>query len=785
MTQIRKVGVLGAGVMGSGIAAHVAGAGVKVVLLDIVPPNLKPEELKDKAARNRFAQGGKDKALSSKPEAFFTARDAALVEVGNLDDDLDKLKDCDWIVEAVKEELSVKQALFAKVEKVRAPHAIVASNTSGLPLAKLTEGRDAGFKKHFLVTHFFNPVRYMKLLELVVGPDTDPKVVETLHKFGEETLGKGIVYAKDTPNFVANRIGVFAVMDAMRTMVEMGLTIEEADAVQGKPMGHPKSAIFRTADMVGLDTLLHVAENCKQLLTSDEDRAVFDAPDFIKEMVKKGMLGDKSGGGFYKKSKEGLLALDWKTLEYKPSAKVRMESTGAVKDLEETGERVKALMEQTDKGAQYAWKCASRTLNYSAKRLGEIADDVVNIDRGMRWGFNWDLGPFETLDALGLKAAVARMEKDGLKVAPVLKELAAKEGKFYPSDSSFLDVKGGNKQKPIPVSTRALPLPRKDAKKKVKSNDSATLWDIGDGVYCVEFTSKMNSVDGDNVAMLLDGVAEAEKNGVGLVVGNEAKDAFSAGANLFMVLMASREKQWDTIEKLAKDFQDANLRLRYSNVPVVTAPFGLTLGGGSEITMHGDAIRAHCELYMGLVEAGVGLIPSGGGTKEMVFRAMANIPDNVDPFLPVQKAFETVAMAKVSMSAEGARDLLFLGPNDQVTLSREQLLRDAKETVLGMARAGYRPPRPRTVRVSGETGLANFRLALWSMQQSHWASEHDVKVGTHLARIMSGGNVAYGSRVSEQHLLDLEREAFLSLCGEEKSQARMEYMLTNNKPLRN
>ncbi len=786
MARIRKVAVLGAGVMGSGIAAHLAGAGIPVLMLDIVPPGLSEPERKSRAARDRFAASGKEKALAAKPAAFFTPRDAALVEVGNFDDDLPRIAECDWIVEVVTESLAVKQALYAKVEAHRRKGSFISSNTSGLPLKKLVEGRSDDFRRSFLVTHFFNPVRYMKLLELVAGPETDPKVVEALHAFGEEVLGKGVVYAKDTPNFIANRIGTYALMDAVRLMVELDLTIDEVDAITGKPLGHPKSATFRTADIVGLDTLLHVADNCRELLVDDDERQVFEAPAFMREMAQRKLLGDKTKGGFYKKTPQGILTLDWKTLEYRPQTKPRFESLGALKGLG-AGERMKALAGGGDKAAQFAAKALSRTLNYSAKRLGEIADDVVNVDRGMRWGFNWELGPFEILDALGAPEVAARLEAGGAKPAPMLKDLAASGARLYPSPKTFLDLQAGAKGalRPIPVSARALALPREDKAKVLRENDSATVWDLGDGVVGLEFHSKMNTIDADLISLMDAAVDEAEARGAGLVVGNEAKDAFSAGANLFLVLMAAREKQFDAIESLARGFQRAAVRLRNAEVPVVAAPFGMALAGGAEVVLGAGFVRAHAELYMGLVEVGVGLIPAGGGCREMIARAMAGVPDNVDPFLPTQKVFETLAMAKVSTSAENARDLGFLRECDRVTLSREQLLRDAKETALGLSRAGYRRPAPRSVRVAGEAGLANLKLALWSMAQSHQISEHDVKVGTHLARVLCGGSVASGARVSEQHLLDLELEAFLSLCGEEKTQARMEFMLTNNKPLRN
>ena len=790
MTRIRRVAVLGAGVMGSGIAAHVAGAGIPVLLLDIVPPNLTDAERKDRTARNRFAQTGKDKALSAKQPAFFTPRDAALVEVGNLEDDLARLAECDWIVEVVKEDLAVKKELFARVDQHRRADAVVSSNTSSLPLALLTEGRSEAFLRHFLVTHFFNPVRHMRLLEIVAGPKTDPAVVAGMHRFGEEVLGKGVVFAKDTPTFIANRIGTFAMMDAVHVMVEMGLSIEEVDAILGKPLGRPKSAVFRTADLVGLDTLLHVAHGCEQLLAQDEQRATFRPPGFMETMVQRGLLGEKSGAGFYKKSKgeggeKAILALDWKSLEFKPAQKPRFDSLGAARSISDPGQRIKAVVSGTDQAALFAWKTLAHTLNYSALRLGEIADDVVNLDRALRWGFNWDLGPFEVLDALGVQSAVARMKREGMAVAPLLEEMAASGASFYPTKKTFLDVRAGRAVKPIPSSPRALLLPREDPKAKVRENASGTLWDIGDEVLCLEIHSKMNSVDNEVIAALHQALDEAERRGVGLVIGNEATQAFSAGANLALILTAAREKQWKDLEGIVRGFQSATLRMKHSDVPVVAAPFGLALGGGAEMVMGATAVRAHAELYLGLVEVGVGLVPAGGGCKELVLRSMANIPDSVDPFVPIQKAFETIAMAKVSTSAENARDMGFLAPADGVSLSREQLLRDAKETVLGLARAGFKRLPPRTVRVPGEGGIANFRMAVWSMRQGHLISEHDAKVGGWVAKILCGGPVAPGSRVTEQHLLDLELEAFLSLVGEAKTQERIQHMLETNKPLRN
>ncbi len=774
--EFKKVAVLGAGVMGSGIAAHLAGAGIEVLLLDIVPPD-------GKSQRNAFAQGGKEKALKAKPASFFTPRDAERIAVGNLEDDLAAAAKCDLVIEVVKEDVAVKRALFAKLEPLLAPHTIVASNTSGLPIQQLMEGRSESLRKRFLVTHFFNPVRYMKLLEVVAGKDTDPAVVERLARFGADVLGKGIVFGKDTPNFVANRIGVFAMMHLIKLALEGNYTVEEIDAIFGAPMGRPKSAVFRTADVVGLDTVVHVAQNCFDSLKNDERRADFEVPAPIAQMVERNMLGDKTGGGFMKKTKEGIVTLDLKTLEYRPQQKAKFASVGATKGQANTKERIRTLLKGDDRAAEIARKVTWATLTYSSHRLGEIADDVVNIDRGMRWGFGWDLGPFETWDAIGVADSIAKMEAIGCKPAGWVKEmLASGRQSFYePSDDTYWDPKA-KKAKPIDLSPRAISLPKK---KKVFENDGATLWDVGDRIACLELHTKMNAIDADVIAMLHKSADEAEKNFDGLIVGNHDSTAYSAGANIFLVVMAAQQGNWKAIEDMGKSLQDGVMRLKYAAVPVVTAPFGLTLGGGAEIAMHGVATRAHCELYMGLVEAGVGLIPAGGGCKELLARALSELPDDADPFPYIRRIFMNVAMGKVSMSAEEARAMGMLDERDQVTLNRDYLLEDAKQTALGLARAGYQTPRRRTFRLPGESGYATIRSSLQMMKEAQQVSAHDVIVGSKLAWVLCGGRTSPAMRVTEQHVLDLEREAFLSLCGEEKTRERMQYMLMNNKPLRN
>jgi 3-hydroxyacyl-CoA dehydrogenase len=789
--QIRKVGVIGAGVMGSGIAVHVAGAGYPVLLLDIVPPMAVPEgtDPKSKAWRNKFAISGKENLLKSKLPAYHSkVWDPDLIEVGNLEDDLAKLNECDWVIEAVKEDLKVKRDLFSRIDAIRHADLVVTTNTSGLPIAELTEGRSEGFKKHFFVTHFFNPPRHMKLLEIVTGPATDDAVLKRVVAYGQDVLGKGIVYGKDTPNFVANRIGTYGMLDAIQEMLKQNLAPEEVDALLGSPVGHPKSALFRTGDLVGLDTFAHVANNCYDLLPKDENRDTFKLPKFITDMVASGKLGDKSKGGFYKKGADGLETLDPYTGTYRAQARPKLDVTKAAKDIENVGERLKAVVNFDDKYGRFAWTVTARGLAYAARRLGEIADDVTQIDRAMRWGFGWELGPFESWDAIGFKEATARMKKDGISVPAFVDEMIASGVTgFYRNDGAeFYDpsTKGWKKTQ---FSNRSFKLPKKDKNALVDTNDSASLWDIGDGVFCVEFHCKMNAVDGDNTAMMMKGVDKAEKDGVGLIIANEAPEVFSAGANLFLVLMAANAEEWGQLEKTVKDFQDANQRLKHANVPVVAAPFGLTLGGGAEIALAAQAIRAHCELYMGLVEIGVGLLPGGGGNKELLWRNTGHLPDGTDVFPGIQKTFETIALAKVTSSggAGEAKEVGFLTASDKITFNREQLIFDAKQTAIAMSITGFRPTRPRVFRVGGRPAFANLQAALWAMQQAHQVSDHDMKIALKIANVLTGGNVPANAKVSEQYLLDLEREAFMSLVGEEKTKERMQHMLMNGKPLRN
>lgn len=799
--KIRRVAVLGAGVMGSGIAAHMANAGIPCLMLDIVPPALSDDERKkgltekSPAFRNRFALKGLETIRKSRPSLLYSRKDIGMIAIGNFEDDFGKIAECDWIVEVVVENLAIKQSLYARIEAIWKPGTLVSSNTSGISIAGMMEGRSEAFRRHFLVTHFFNPVRYMKLLELVAGTDTDPEIVSGMAEFGERVLGKGIVHGKDTPNFVGNRVGVYAMMYAMHAMVRDGLTIEEVDKVLGPAMGRPKSAAFGTADLVGLDTLLHVADNVYSNLPGDPDRDRFLPPPFVKEMVKRGLLGRKSGAGFFKMEGKGenkrKFVLDYNAVDYRPAGKVSFASLDAAKGEEEVGPRIRKVVSGDDKAAKYAWDVLAESLIYSAKRIPEIAGDVYNVDNAMKWGFNWTLGPFETWDAVGVAESVARMKGEGRAVpGNVERMLASGASSFYRRVEGTLEFydfeKGG--YLPAPVSPDAIFLPSlADRKKVVRKNAGATLYDIGDGVLCLEFHTKMNAIDGDIVSMMNEGVELAEKEYAGLVIANHA-DHFCAGANLMMVFLAAQNRQFDDIERMVKAFQDACMRLRYSGRPVVAAPAGMALGGGTEICLGADRIRAAAETYMGLVEVGVGLLPAGGGLKELAIRHLDAIPDGVsaDPMPFLRKAFETAGMAKVSTSAKEARELGFLRPWDRITIQRDFLIHDAKNTVLGMVREGYETPRPRTdVAVPGRSAFSAFAYGLYAMKAAGQISEHDEKIGKKIARVLVGGDVPPGTRLSEQDFLDMEREAFMSLCAEEKTQARIQFMLMKGKPLRN
>ena len=779
--------------MGAAIAAHLANAGLRVRLLDIPA---KDAPAGDRAARNKIAAAGLEGARKAKPAAFFSPRFDTLVSVGNLEDDLAAaVAASDVVIEAIIENLAIKQKLYARIDEMGG-RAIITSNTSGLRIVDLMQGRSADFRGRFCITHFFNPPRYLKLVEIVAGADTKPETLARAEALCGGLLGKGLVHAKDTPNFIANRIGTFAMMRTLGEAVAKGYTVEEVDMVFGPATGRPKSAVFRTADVVGLDTLLHVTNNCYESLPDDERRDVFAPSPVLQQLIAKKWLGAKTKQGFYKKVGDEILQLDLKTLEYGPQKKPRFDSIGATRGVDDVDEKLRRMVAGNDRASALARTVLYETLIYSANRLGEIADEIVDIDRALRWGFGWERGPFETWDALGVKATAEKMEAAGYTVPGWVREQIAAQGegmRFYrpadggkPGKPGQLGKRGGFT--PIPTDPRALSLDAiRAAGGEVERNGSASILDLGDGVFCLEFHSKMNAIDPDIITLVTKAVDRAERDGVGLVIGNDGADAFCAGANLFGLLMALGQENIKIIDQMVVDFQNAFLRTRYARVPVVAAPFGLTLGGGAEVVLGCQVVRAAAELYVGCVEVGVGLIPAGGGCMEMAARASARASDDpqFDILSLMRAPFLALATARVSASAEDARDIGYLRQGDSVSMARETLIADAKQIALGLARAGYRPPPPRRIRVMGEGGQATLRQALINLLGAHQITPHDLVVSGHLARVLSGGAVPAGAAVSEQHMLDLEREAFLSLCGEPKTRDRIQHMLQKSKPLRN
>jgi 3-hydroxyacyl-CoA dehydrogenase len=785
---IRRVGVIGAGVMGSGIAAHLANAGVHAILLDIVPPDLAGPALTDRAARNRFAASGLEKALKAKPAAFFHPASARLVEIGNTEDDLGKLASCDLVIEAIIEKVEPKRALFEKLEAV-APEAIVASNTSGLRIADMVAGRSEAFKKRFLVMHFFNPVRYMKLLELVTGPDTAPTVLARVRSLGEDVLGKGVVVGKDTPNFIGNRIGTHAMMAAIHQMLEDGLAPEDIDAITGPAMGHPRSASFRTGDIVGIDTLLHVADNCFAALVQDEERKVFEVPSYIRAMVEKKILGDKTKGGFFKKGKDGAIeTFDPVKLAYRPKGgdEAIRKAVKGVEKTEDPAARVRKLVADPGKAGALAWKVLSRSLAYSARRVGEIADGIVAIDEAMRWGYNWELGPFETWDALGFADTLARMEKDGLALPASIQAMRASgAASFYKGGQVFDLLQGKYVDNPQNPRTATLGALRKGAK-PVLANDGAEAWDLGDGVLGLTFKSKANSLDADVIGMLQKAIERAESDFRAMVIANQGEH-FCVGANLFLVAMAGTSKDEASLRNVVKTLQDTLQRVKYASVPTVAAPYGMTLGGGLEVCFACSAVQASAETYAGLVEVGVGLVPGGGGNMNMLWRALEGVPEgtNVNVFEYVAQVFKNIALAKVALSADEAKALGFFRKTDGVSFDRARQLTDAKARAIGMAEAGYHAPVPRAYRLPGESGIATLQMMIDTLVAGGQASAHDAFIAGKLAAVLCGGNGGASREVTEEEMLAHEREAFVSLACEPKSLERMQFMLLNNKPLRN
>jgi len=778
---IRRVAVLGAGVMGSGIAAHCANAGIPVLLLDIVPPD-------GKGGRNAFAQGALDKLKKARPAAFMHQRNAQLITIGNFDDDLAKIGDCDLIVEAIIERLDLKQALFTKLEKLAKPDAIVASNTSGLRIADMLQGRSEQFRKNFLVTHFFNPPRYMKLLELVAGPDTSDEAKRRAETFGRDLLGKGIVWGKDTPNFVGNRIGVQSMMTTIHLMLERGLAPEDVDAITGVPMAHPKSATFRTADMVGLDTVGHVAANSYKTLVDDEDRDTFKTPAYIEAMIGNKQLGDKTKGGFYKKVGKDVQTLDPKTGEYRAKGgdPEIAKTTKALAKIEDPRERVKKLVATAGPVGDFAWTVLSRALAYSARRIPEITDSIDAIDNAMKWGYNWDLGPFEVWDALGFAETVDRMKKDGVALPAWIEKMRGANATGFYADGRMWDPARGD-YAPRATDPREVTLEvmRKGGAPVLK-NGGAEAWDLGDGVLGLTFKTKANSIDADVIKMIHDSVDRAERDFRAMVIYNQG-EFFCVGANLFAVVMAAGQKQWDGLREMIRGYQYATQRMKYALVPVVAAPYNMTLGGGLELCFGCDAVQAAAETYSGLVEVGVGLIPGGAGTLNMLWRALESIPEgvDVDTYAVVTQVFKNIALAKVATSAEEGKAFGYFRPTDGVSFDRARQLWETKQRAVGLATAGYHPPIPRAHKLPGENGIATLKMMVNTLVAGSYASEHDAKIAMKLANVLCGGPTGHTRAVTEDEILELEREAFLSLCGEPLSQARMQYMLQHNKPLRN
>jgi 3-hydroxyacyl-CoA dehydrogenase len=804
--RIERAAVLGAGTMGARIAAHLANAGIPCYLLDIVPTSLTPAEqskgltLESPVVRNRIVSAGLEAAKKSRPAAFFTPDDARLITPGNLEDNIAWCGQVDWIIEAVAENLEIKRSLFSRVEAVRKSGTIVTSNTSGLPIHLIAEGRSEDFQQHWAGTHFFNPPRYMKLVELIPGPKTLPEVLQSLDEICDSRLGKGVVPAKDSPNFIANRIGTFSMLNAVRQMLALEMTVEEVDACTGPAIGQPKSATFRTADLVGLDILVHVIRNIYDNATTDASRDIYKVPPFMEEMLKRGWLGDKTGGGFYKKLKKGgdseILTLDWQKMEYRPRLKAKFPSIEAGKAIEDTRERLRALLAPAlegkggDKANRMLWSSLSQTCLYAARLMPEISHNVVDLDRAARWGFAWELGPFEVWDAIGVERMAKAMERDGQELPPLVREVLDSPRKsFYESEKGttrYFDLKLQALQ-PVPEPPGIIILKSlKDRSGVVQKNAGASLIDLGDGVLCCEFHSKMNSIGGDLVAMIHAGINRLSSDFDAMVIGNQAAN-FSVGANLMLVLISAQEGEWDDIHMAVRQFQRVNMAIKYAPRPIVAAPQGMALGGGCEVPLHAARIHAAAETYMGLVETGVGLIPGGGGTKEMLIRANEHSAggEDLDLFHALKPVFENIAMAKVSTSGEEARTLGYLRSSDLIAMNRDRQIADAKQTALALLRAGYHPPAPAQIRVLGEEFLTGAKLAIHMMIRGGYASEYDGVVGRKLANILAGGAVTAPQLVPEQYVLDLEREAFVSLCGERKTQERIGHTLKTGKPLRN
>lgn len=795
--SIRKAAVIGSGIMGSGIAAHLANVGIPCLLLDMVPKEVTEDEaakgytLEDPVVRNRLAVGALAKLKKNMPSPLYDVAFAERITPGNLEDHLSYISEVDWVIEVIVENLQVKKNLLSQIEHYWKPGTIVSSNTSGISIQEMVADCSEPFQKCFLGTHFFNPPRYMKLLEIIPGVNTDPGIVQQMKSFGENVLGKGVVLAKDTPNFIANRIGTYGLLITLQEMINNGFTVEEVDAVTGPAMGRPKSATFRTLDLVGLDTFIHVADNVYVNITDETEKAAFDAPESLTQMVARGWLGEKSGQGFYLKKKGAngseIWSLDLTSMAYTPQKKVTSDSLEAAKLAKGARNKTKALIATGDRYSEFAWNILKQVLIYSAEKVGEIADSIHDIDEAMKWGFNWELGPFETWDAIGLVRSVERMEKEGLSVPSWVKEWIAQGNQsFYQKEKGTIYVMSEQGYKQIeqpPAIIRLSSL--KEQNKIVKGNDGASLIDLGDGVACLEFHSPNNAIGADILTMIQQSLEEVRNNFEGMVIANQGRN-FCVGANIMLLLMEAQDEEWDEIDGIIRLFQNTMYKVKRFEKPVIAAPHRMTLGGGVEACMPADQVIAGAETYYGLVEVGVGLIPAGGGCKELAMRVSQRVghPEaELQPYL--NQVFETVGMAKVSTSGHDAKKLGYLRSTDRIIANQDHLIYEAKQAVLRMSRDGYEPIPEEKIRVVGSEGKAVLQLGAIGMRESGYISDHDLLIAKKLAHVLAGGDLPAGSLVSEQYMLDLEREAFLSLCGEMKTQQRMQHMLTKGKALRN
>jgi len=798
--RIEKAAVIGSGIMGGGIAALCASAGIPTLLLDIVPFDLKEDEKKKPEARNRIVKAGLDAQLKAKPPAFMDKNfDVNLLTLGNLDDDFQKLADCDIIFEVVVENLKIKQSLFERIEKVMKPTAIIASNTSGLPLAKMAEGRSKQFKQNFLIMHFFNPVRYMRLLEFVAGKETSKEVLEFAQNWGEKFLGKGIVWSNDTPNFIGNRIGMYSVAMLYKHFPDSGLTVPEVDAIMGAPMGRPNTGAFGLQDLVGLDTIHHLLVNSHELLTNDECRNDYKVPDWFQKIIDNKWLGNKSKQGFYKKEvgpdfKKKKMVLNIKTLQYEEAGeKPKLKCLDEAKAAKTTADKVRTILYGDDKGSKFAWKISAAVSIYAANRIPEICDSIVEIDNAMKWGYAWEQGPFENWDVIGVRKSVEKMEADGFKVPKSIKKM------LEAGNETFYRLKNGKRQyldlttntyKDVKVAENVIFLENlKQDKKEVLSNNDASLIDLGDGVFCLEYHTKMNSINAGVIEMMQNSLAYVKENGVGMVIGNQAPGipgAFSAGGDLASMGVEAAEKRYDNIALALRELHKGFKGFRYSPFPVVAAPYGLTLGGGCETCLWADRIVAHCDTFMGQVEIGAGLVPAGGGCLNLWKKYIESVPKGVevkDYGAYFQVVVLTLGQAKVSMSAAEARNLGFLGPKDRIVFNKDALIGEAKKEVLKMVDEGYKAPAKVTVPVMGKAGIGMINAALFSMSQGGFVPPHMGEIMKKITYIVAGGDVPQGTMVTEEHILNLEIETFVDLWKTEATPKMAEHILKTGKPL--